>query len=52
MVAQAEMVNSAQTPQCREIKKETPLNMQSMVHRGSRWNMKTSTKDKLKRQPS
>jgi uncharacterized protein YjbJ (UPF0337 family) len=44
----AEMVNCAQTSQCHEIKKETALKHAIQASRGPRWNMKTSTKDRIK----
>jgi uncharacterized protein YjbJ (UPF0337 family) len=49
----SEVVNSAQTPESREIKKVTALKMNfeeppSALYEGEGRNMKTSTKDKLK----
>jgi uncharacterized protein YjbJ (UPF0337 family) len=44
----AEMVNCAQISETPEINKEIALTLAIHASRGSRWNMKTRTKDKLK----
>jgi uncharacterized protein YjbJ (UPF0337 family) len=48
MDEEAEMVNCAQTSGSHEITKVTALKAAIQALRGPRWNMKTSTKDKLK----